>query len=253
MNRATCRVNVANLMALPDHKSELLTQLFLHDEVKIVERKGNWMSVFIEAELMQGWILAAQLSAIAPFEEVVGIVGLQGTYRRIDNEWQFLHPGTFVWASDFTSLSTERQEGRILNIKPHLSSSEIHSLLHSFLYAPYMWGGMTRSGIDCSGFSRLLFRYMGVHLPQLAREQAKQGEFVDFLIHAQMGDLAFFVNEEQEVNHVGILLSADEIIHASEVNGEVCCDGIDSQGIVNKRNGEHTHTLRMIKRLIPTI
>jgi len=240
-------------MAFPDHKSELLTQLFLHDEISIIEQKGNWMSVCLEAESMQAWMLTAQLSTIEPSEEVVGIVGQQGAYRRIDNELQYIHPGTHGWASDFESPAIEMQEGRLLKIKSHLSASEIHSLLHSFLHAPYMWGGMTRAGIDCSGLSRLLFKYMGIPLPQLAREQAKQGEFVDFLINVQMGDLAFFVNEEQEINHVGILLNSEEIIHASEVNGDVCCDGIDSQGIVNKRSGEHTHTLRMIKRLIPTI
>lgn len=252
MVQAVCRVNVASIRALPDHKSELLTQLFLNDPISIGEGEGNWVHVSINEEPISGWMLKSQLTPLISGVEKIGLVGRQGAYRTINGQLHYIHPGTICYTNDFKKSSTESVIHDIVEVKQRMSDNEIHELLTSFFHAPYMWGGMTRAGIDCSGLSRLLYKFMGIALPQLAREQAKQGEFVDFLANAQMGDLAFFVNEAQEVNHVGIIVNPGEIIHASEVNGDVTSDWIDQQGIVNKRTGQHTHQLRMIKRLMPT-
>lgn len=250
MVQATCRVNVASIRALPDHKSELLTQLFLNDPIIIEQREGNWVKVSINEESLGGWMLKSQLSTLLSGDAKIGIVGPQGAYRTINGQLQYIHPGTNCFAEDIKNPPPESVINDIVAVKQRMSDKEIHDLLTSFFHAPYMWGGMTRAGIDCSGLSRLLYKFMGIALPQLAREQAKQGEFVDFLANARMGDLAFFVNEAQEVNHVGIIMNPGEIIHASEVNGDVTYDWLDPQGIVNKRTGQHTHQLRMIKRLM---
>jgi len=84
----------------------------------------------------------------------------------------------------------------------------------------------------------------------LASAQILQGEVLDFLENANCGDLAFFENDASEINHVGILLNANEIIHASETNGKVAIDSMDNHGIVNKKTGKRTHSLRIIKRLL---
>jgi gamma-D-glutamyl-L-lysine dipeptidyl-peptidase len=114
-----------------------------------------------------------------------------------------------------------------------------------FLDTPYLWGGKTACGIDCSGFSQQVFKQFGIKLPRDSYQQAEAGEVVGFLMEAQCGDLAFFDNEEGRITHVGIMLGNDEIIHSS---GKVRIDKIDSQGIINSETGARTHKLRIIKR-----
>jgi gamma-D-glutamyl-L-lysine dipeptidyl-peptidase len=114
-----------------------------------------------------------------------------------------------------------------------------------YLDTPYLWGGKSICGIDCSGFSQQVYKHFGIKLPRDSYQQAELGEGVGFLLEAQCGDLAFFDNDEGRITHVGIMLSSDEIIHAS---GKVRIDKIDNQGIINAETGARTHKLRIIKR-----
>ena len=113
------------------------------------------------------------------------------------------------------------------------------------LHTAYVWGGRSAFGIDCSGFTQLVFKSFGIVLFRDAYQQATQGEVVGFLQEAKTGDLAFFDNAEGRITHVGMLINEHEIIHAS---GKVRIDRIDSQGIVNVDTNERTHQLRIIKR-----
>ena len=115
------------------------------------------------------------------------------------------------------------------------------------LNSPYLWGGRTFLGIDCSGFTQLVYKLNGVQLPRDAYQQAELGEFVVFLDQAKVGDLAFFVNDADKVTHVGLLLGDGKVIHAS---GKVRIDKIDSHGIFDEKQGKHTHILKCIKRIL---
>ncbi len=121
----------------------------------------------------------------------------------------------------------------------------IREVTLKFLDVPYLWGGKSYFGIDCSGFCQQEFKQFGIKLPRDAYQQADKGEVVGFLQEAQCGDLAFFDNEEGRIIHVGIMLNIHEIIHAS---GKVRIDKIDHQGIINSESGTRTHQLRIIKR-----
>ena len=115
-----------------------------------------------------------------------------------------------------------------------------------YLNAPYLWGGRTPLGIDCSGLTQMIYRLQGIDLPRDAYQQAKVGTTLSFIEESEPGDLAFFDNEEGKVIHVGIILKDNHIIHAS---GKVRIDRIDQQGIFNSEIGNHTHKLRLIKSI----
>ena len=116
-----------------------------------------------------------------------------------------------------------------------------------FLNAPYLWGGRSFFGIDCSGFTQIIYKINGIKLPRDAYQQVECGEALDFVEEAKGGDLAFFENENGDIIHVGIMLDDQKIIHA---HGKVRIDELDSIGVFNKEQNKHTHKLRIIKRIV---
>ena len=126
-----------------------------------------------------------------------------------------------------------------------ITPKQVKQLVYKFLNTPYLWGGKSVFGIDCSGFSKLVYKLLNVAIPRDAWQQALHGDTVSFLQEAKCGDLAFFDDEEGKIVHVGILLNEHEIIHSS---GKVRLDKIDNQGIQNVETKQRTHKLRIIKR-----
>ena len=136
-------------------------------------------------------------------------------------------------------------EGAIISGK--LPKTEILKIAYTYLNTPYLWGGKTAFGIDCSGFTQQVYRVCGYSIPRDAKDQAMLGDTLSFVEESTAGDLAFFDNEEGQIIHVGILLGNNRIIHA---HGQVRIDMIDQTGIFNSEKGKHTHTLRVIKKII---
>ena len=110
-----------------------------------------------------------------------------------------------------------------------------------------MWGGKSPFGIDCSGFTQMVYKLNGYRLLRDASQQAAQGEALSFIEESEPGDLAFFDNEEGKITHVGIIMADNYIIHA---HGKVRIDRLDHSGIFNYELRNHTHKLRVIKRII---
>ena len=117
-----------------------------------------------------------------------------------------------------------------------------------WLYVPGMTGGRTPTGIDPAALIQLVCRLIDVKLPRTAKEMAKEGRMVDFVVQAQIGDLAYFDSARGEINHVGILLPDSSILH---VHDRVRIDAVDHFGIFNGEVGRYTHRLRIVKRLLP--
>ncbi len=118
---------------------------------------------------------------------------------------------------------------------------------HLYRNAPYLWGGKTPFGIDCSGLVQMVYRLYGINLPRDAYQQAEIGASLSFIEESEPGDLAFFDNQQGDIIHVGILLKNHNIIHA---HGTVRVDQIDQTGIFNIHNNMHSHKLRLIKRIV---
>jgi len=244
-----CSVPVAPMRKEAAHRSEMVSQLLFGERVQLIESSGDFLFVKNEYDGYAGWCQRSQLTELAIFAESIEPEILTSNYINIGMLREAaIHLPMGVPISNwkgitdihFTYSGTEHSAGSI-----PFYESNIVAISTSYVNVPYLWGGKSVFGIDCSGFSQQIFRYFGKQLPRDSGDQAKQGEDVGFLEESRAGDLAFFDNAEGNITHVGILLNNHEIIHAS---GKVRIDTIDQWGIINRDTEQRTHTLRIIKR-----
>jgi hypothetical protein len=151
---------------------------------------------------------------------------------------------SFLNYNEINTSSFDFEGTKISGIKP---KEGLINTAFLYLNAPYLWGGKTPFGIDCSGFTQMVYKLNGYKLLRDASQQARQGEALSFIEESEPGDLAFFDNDEGNIIHVGIIMEDNYIIHAS---GKIRIDRLDHLGIYNPETNKHTHKLRVIKKII---
>jgi cell wall-associated NlpC family hydrolase len=253
-----CRVAVAPLRPEQSDKAEIASQLLFGDHVEILEKTDRWLYVRNAYDGYEGWMDFKQLSSLSAgqylahhsYDTMVPAQPLN-IITAADGSNYYLSPTSKLpaYKDGFCYLGEEKFQ---VSFTPHHpksspSAAEIIAAALFFKNVPYQWGGRTLFGIDCSGFVQTVFKLNGIKLKRDAWQQAEQGTTVDFLPEAKAGDVAFFDNAEGRIVHVGLMLSANEIIHAS---GKVKIDPLDNEGIYSAELGRYTHKLRIIKRFI---
>lgn len=253
MDYAIVKVPVAPIRRKPRHQSEMTNQLLFGDAVKVLKEKNElWIKVRCLSDQYEGWITSHMLQEVsseqakAPSRYVTG--AMMNTIEVEDR--RLLVPAgaslpLFDGAEGRIGQMSYRFQGSFLGIEGQVFAPEkLKEFAFAWLNAPYLWGGKTIFGVDCSGFVQVNFKMIGMQLPRDAWQQAQEGKLVDGLKQAECGDLAFF-DDKDEIVHVGILLDSERIIHAS---GMVRIDQIDKKGIIHSGTGKRTHSLRVIKR-----
>ena len=128
----------------------------------------------------------------------------------------------------------------------HPASQKVYETARQFINTPYLWGGRSVFGFDCSGFIQTVHKIHGIPLTRETNQQVLSGQVISSLKDTVPGDLAFFCNGEGRVNHVGMILADGEIIHCS---GWVRVDRLDEKGIFTSAGGIHTHLLKEVRRV----
>ncbi|MFA6276136.1 MAG: C40 family peptidase [Pedobacter sp.] len=257
-NYHVCRVAVAPLRKEPSDRSEIVSQLLFGDRVKVLEKTEKWCLIKTYHDNYEGWMDYKQLKKISDVQFAadndhvyVTPVQLNNTLIAANGTSYYLSPGSTLpfYEDGFCYLEDEKFEVKFTPLLPDKINfkTKVEKTAKFFENSPYLWGGRTLFGIDCSGFVQAVYKLNGLQLKRDASQQAEQGELVDFLASSQLGDLAFFDNEDGKITHVGLMLSNDKIIHAA---GKVRIDPIDDQGIYNAELGKYTHKLRIIKRFV---
>ncbi len=250
-------LSVVPVRALPDDRSEQVTQILFGELVYILEKREKWLFVQLAADNYQGWVSAGQIKQFDKnyFEFLqnqelwVTIDLVQVLYNVTRNFSMLVTAGSsFYQCRDnrFNLVGDEWEYyGNIRQVKT-FDIGLVTDAAMLFLHVPYIWGGRSVMGIDCSGLTQLVFKMSGKSIHRDASQQATQGEMVNLIHEALVGDLLFFDNGEGVIIHTGILLPENNIIHAHQ---KVRIDKVDHHGIFNTDQSRYSHKLRLIKRI----
>ena len=256
MRYGICNLSIVPLRIEPNDSSEMVSQLLFGEHFKIIEKRKKWSKIRIAFDNYEGWIDYKQ------YEEIT-----EDTFINLENSSAFLTNELIDFATDekqnFITVPLgsrlpffNNQNLRINNINFNYEGTVISEkqrketlieMAFKYLNAPYLWGGKTPFGIDCSGFTQMVYKLCGYKLLRDATQQATQGEVLSFIEESEPGDLAFFDNNEGNITHVGIIMNDNYIIHA---HGKIRVDRLDHSGIFNIDTHRHTHKLRVIKKII---
>ncbi|MBU2940146.1 C40 family peptidase [Lacinutrix sp. C3R15] len=249
MQYGICNLSIVPLRLEPSDKTELVSQVLYGDYFKVLEQRKSWSRIRLAFDKYEGWIDNKQYVEITE-EQYYGLhqefpILSNDLIEFVQDKDKQLYPVTLGASLNGLHLLEHTFDGSKINTicpKEHLINTAF-----SFLNAPYLWGGKTPLGIDCSGFTQMVYKLNGYKLLRDASQQATQGEALSFIEESEPGDLAFFDNNEGEIIHVGIIMKDNYIIHA---HGKVRIDRIDHSGIYNADKRMHTHRLRVIKKII---
>lgn len=257
---AFCRFGMVPMRAEAAEQSEQVSQLLFAEWVKVIEETENWTRIATLSDDYGGWVDKKSL-LVATKEEcdtwqkapkffIEAPWGMATAFGETYTRKIFFANEIPLPKQSFTVGGTHFQIEIPLQNKPPCRT--VRTLLEyavSYQGTPYLWGGKTRAGIDCSGFIQAIFRHAMLSLPRDAYLQAEKGTAVSSLDYAQAGDVAFFHTKTRKISHVGLLLSPGSIVHAS---GDVHIDMIDNLGIFHLENNQYTHYLSSIRRFVHT-
>jgi gamma-D-glutamyl-L-lysine dipeptidyl-peptidase len=229
----------------------MVSQVLFGEAFEILEWKEKWVQIITATDKYTGWIDRLHVNTLGHLAyKRLQQAPPPRTFRAVTQAWKVVDNSIIYLPAGSSLAFLEGTTSYIGNQKFEIigeigETDNLRNIAMSFLNSPYLWGGRTHWGIDCSGFTQAVFGLRGHWLKRDAWQQAEEGREIESVLMARFGDLAFFDNADGRITHVGIVLGGGEIIHAS---GKVKIDTLDSKGIYSEELKRYTHKLRVIKR-----
>ena len=244
-----CLLSIVPMRAEPRDTSELVSQVIYGESFKIIEKRANWSLIKLFFDNYNGWVDNKQLVEIdkSIYDSINSEINIYSLdlieFIRIKDKGLLTIPigstlntlKLFEHSFDGNKISSKQAKENLVKTSLFLINS------------PYLWGGRTPFGIDCSGFTQIIYKINGYNIDRDAKDQVKLGVALSFIEESEPGDLAFFDNKDGDIVHVGIIMEDNHIIHA---HGHVRIDRLDQTGIYNVDTRKHSHKLRVIKKII---
>ena len=232
-------LNVIAVRAEKNAKSEMISQFFFGESLTILKKLKKWSYVESNLDNYKGWVRNLHFKSITKKEndKIQSIKKVFSTNELMlfkNNNEITVPTGSLISSSEFLGYSYELNDSQV----------NFEKIAKRFLNTPYLWGGKTKSGIDCSGLVQSIYKTINIILPRDAKDQSKIGKTVSK--NFKIGDLAFFGKSIQNITHVGIILLNNKILHSY---GRVRIDTLSDNGIFNKEENRVTHEIIIVKRL----
>lgn len=250
-----CLLTTVPIRFNSDHKSQMVSQLIFGETYSIIESTESWLKIVTTDDSYQGWIDVAQHTQLSENEfsntqstdRFYSLGPIDGIVNQTNGLITILTIGSILYGKSQFSISDSHFvfHGEINQPNQNSITKSILECAKSCMGFPYLWGGKTIMGFDCSGFVQVIFRMNGIMMPRDASQQIAIGTEIPFE-NAQAGDLAFF-GDQHSVTHVGIISNGNSIIHCS---AKVRKDTIDQKGIISSDSQQYTHQLLSVRRII---
>jgi gamma-D-glutamyl-L-lysine dipeptidyl-peptidase len=252
-----CLVAFIPVRKAPQEQSEMISQLLFGEYYYLEEIKDKWLKVNTLFDHFTGWI-DRKFFREANLENGMDNQKQPVLYSRIaeieihDGSSQLIPAGSSLPSYDQAThkFMIGKQKFRIKPLSGDIllpESQKVFETAGQYINTPYLWGGRSVFGFDCSGFIQTVLKIHGVSIQRDTSQQAFAGQGISQLKNAIPGDLAFFCNDERRINHVGFILPDSQIIHCS---GWVRIDQLDEKGIFNRERGVYTHRLKEVRRVL---
>ncbi|MBP6089869.1 MAG: C40 family peptidase [Crocinitomicaceae bacterium] len=246
-----CKVSISPLRAENSDSSEMVSQLLFGEIVQVEDIHLPWMKITTFTDHYQGYVDVKHIELISEKEVKRWLDGLtyqKENVRSISTPWgnQIVFKGSCLPAEKNNPFNIGAYSFSFNDESLTNTLENPYSCAQDYLNTPYLWGGKSPFGIDCSGLTQVIFRFFDRNLPRDASQQVECGTDIEFE-DIETGDLAFFSNKNGKIIHVGILNSQKEIIHAS---GWVRKDSLTKEGIIHSETKNLTHSLTCVKRIL---
>lgn len=225
---------VVNLFSGPSDDRDVVSQAIYGTNVAILEEKGEWLRVQTPDEYT-GWARSAELLRTAPYAGRGRVARVDNLFASVYRETNITRHAPLLTLPYETRLEVvSEQAGRWVQVRladdrsgwaqrgdlsfdTHpLSIPETVSLAKRFLGIPYLWGGSSSFGFDCSGYTQMLCRRRGFVMPRDAGPQAAwSGAAKITQSELQTGDLLFFGPSPAKITHTGMYIGDGQFIHAT--------------------------------------
>lgn len=247
--RGIIHISVANIRSKPQESAELASQALLGMEVLILDKERGWLLVQTPDKYI-GWTDELGITRLTEdeykhyqqkekflFEQGYGFAYTEPTNKSLpvsDLTWGNVLESTGIQKKGFRqvrfpdgrlawveSTSLQKHTGWQPRAKPDVA--ELEKQAKQMMGIPYLWGGTSWKGVDCSGFTRMIYLSQGILLPRDASQQVAEGQLIatkiDEFSKLEKGDLLFFgritPEGQEKVTHVGMWLGDNQFIHSS--------------------------------------
>lgn len=252
-----CALSCIPVRKTPDLVSEMISQVLFAESFEVLETQSRYLRVRLAYDNYEGWIDSRQVTALSDrdFEWLQddghhaiaadpmcaasngkrSLSLVRGTRLPGYGDGKFVLPDETWWCRG------------AVHQKPHLDLEDFQETVGAYEHTPYLWGGRSSYGIDCSGLVQMAYGAFGVKLPRDSSQQRECGQAIEALFDTKPGDLAFFGSSLDGSSHVGIVMPDQRIMHAS---ASVRLDPLHSDGIHHAETDELTHVFKCYRRVV---